>query len=127
MRKNKFKTLIIAALSATFIVAGCSSVTTTATSTANDTSSSSATSEASDTVNIGGLWELTGATAAYGVVQDNAVQLAVEERNAAGGIDGKEVVYQSYDNQGAPEEAAAGMSYLIDEGNDVVWVQRLQL
>ncbi|RPA58925.1 branched-chain amino acid ABC transporter substrate-binding protein [Aerococcus agrisoli] len=120
MKKNNFKKLITAALSTVFLIAGCSSATTTATSAANDSSSSSTSSEASDTVNIGGLWELTGATAAYGVVQDNAVQLAIEERNAAGGIDGKEVVYSSYDNQGAPEEAAAGMSYLIDEGNDVV-------
>lgn len=116
MKKMKFTKMLTTIFAATIMVAGCSEATTTA---AGGSSSESA-EVSSDTVNIGGLWELTGSTAAYGVVQDNAVQLAVEQRNEAGGIDGKEVSYQSYDNTGTPEEAATGMTYLIEQGNSVV-------
>lgn len=106
MKNMKFTKMLTTIFAASIIVAGCSQATTATSNNSNSSSSSELSTSNSDTVNIGGLWELTGATAAYGVVQDNAVQLAVEQRNEEGGIDGKEVSYQSYDNQGAPEEAA---------------------
>lgn len=120
MKNMKFTKMLTTIFAASIIVAGCSQVTTATSNNSNSSSSSEVSTSDSDTVNIGGLWELTGATAAYGVVQDNAVQLAVDQRNEAGGIDGKEVSYQSYDNQGTPEEAATGMTYLIEQGNSVV-------
>lgn len=120
MKNKTFTKMLSTIFAASIMVAGCSQATTATSTSSTSSSSSNEVSTSSDTINIGGLWELTGATAAYGVVQDNAVQLAVEQRNEAGGIDGKEVNYQSYDNQGTPEEAATGMTYLIEQGNSVV-------
>ncbi|RPA62486.1 branched-chain amino acid ABC transporter substrate-binding protein [Aerococcus agrisoli] len=91
------------------LLAACSGVTS-ATTTADATNAAN-----SDVVNIGGLWALTGDTSAYGVAQDNAVQLAVEQRNAEGGIDGREVVYCNFDNKGEPAESSVGMSYLVEQ------------
>lgn len=119
MKKENLKKIIASTMTAAIILAGCSSATTT-TSSNGSSSEGASSSQNSDTVNIGGLWELTGPTAAYGVVQDNAVKLAVDQRNEAGGIDGKEVVYENYDNKGTPEEAATGMTYLVEQGNSVV-------
>lgn len=118
-KTNYFSKILATAITGAFILAGCSSATS-VTSTNESSGNSTGNTTETDTVNIGGNWELTGGTAAYGVVQDNAVKLAIDQRNEAGGIDGKEVVYQNYDNQGTPEEAATGMTYLIEEGNSVV-------
>lgn len=118
-KTNYFSKILATAITGAFILAGCSSATS-VTSTNESSGNSTGNTTETDTVNIGGNWELTGGTAAYGVVQDNAVKLAIDQRNEAGGIDGKEIVYQNYDNQGTPEEAATGMTYLIEEGNSVV-------
>lgn len=120
MKKMKFAKILTIIFAVTIMGIGCTQATTVTSN--NDHSSTSSVEDYVDSaaVNIGGLWELTGATAAYGVVQDNAIQLAVEQRNDAGGIDGKEVYYHSYDNKGTPEEAATGMTYLIEQGNSVV-------
>lgn len=118
-KTNYFSKILATAITGAFILAGCSSATS-VTSTNESSGNSTGNTTETDTVNIGGNWELTGGTAAYGVVQDNAVKLAIDQRNEAGGIDGKEVVYQNYDNQGTPEEAATGMTYLIEESNSVV-------
>lgn len=120
MKKMKFVKMLTTIFAVSIMGVGCTQATTATSNNSNSSTSSAEANVDSDAVNIGGLWELTGATAAYGVVQDNAIQLAVEQRNEAGGIDGKEVNYHSYDNQGTPEEAATGMTYLIEQGNSVV-------
>ena len=43
-----------------------------------------------DTIKIGVNLELSGAVASYGTSEADGIELAVEEINAAGGIDGKE-------------------------------------
>jgi branched-chain amino acid transport system substrate-binding protein len=98
-------------LTSALTLGACASVT---------TASSLATTDTADTVNIGGLWALSGSTASYGVVQDNAVKLAIDQRNAAGGIDGKEVTYTNYDDKGTGEESAAGTTYLAENGASVI-------
>lgn len=120
MEKMKLVKMLTTIFAVSIMGVGCTQATTATSNNSNSSTSSAEANVDSDAVNIGGLWELTGATAAYGVVQDNAIQLAVEQRNEAGGIDGKEVNYHSYDNQGTPEEAATGMTYLIEQGNSVV-------
>lgn len=120
MKKMKLVKMLTTIFAVSIMGVGCTQATTATSNNSNSSTSSAEANVDSDVVNIGGLWELTGATAAYGVVQDNAIQLAVEQRNEAGGIDGKEVNYHSYDNQGTPEEAATGMTYLIEQGNSVV-------
>ena len=55
--------------------------------------------ESSDVI-IGGIFPLSGNVAVYGVECKNGVDLAIEEINAAGGINGKKVVLVSEDDEG---------------------------
>ncbi|MBJ8325222.1 ABC transporter substrate-binding protein [Streptococcus pacificus] len=79
------------------------------------TSSNSEGNEIGDTVKIGLNFELTGGVAAYGVPQKNAAELAVEEINAAGGIDGKQIELVSKDNKSENSEAASVTTNLATE------------
>ena len=58
----------------------------------------------SDTVKIGGIAPLSGAVAVYGVECKNGIDLAVEEINAAGGINGKKVEFVCEDDEGSPDK-----------------------
>lgn len=79
------------------------------------TSSNSEGNEIGDTVKIGLNFELTGGVAAYGVPQKNAAELAVEEINAAGGIDGKQIELISKDNKSENSESASVTTNLATE------------
>ncbi|MBM7712650.1 ABC transporter substrate-binding protein [Enterococcus xiangfangensis] len=70
---------------------------------ANDSSSG----DDAKTIKIGGNFELSGATAAYGEVENDGAKLAVEQINKDGGIDGKKIEYISKDNKSDNNEAAS--------------------
>ena len=55
-------------------------------------------------IKIGGIFPLSGAVAVYGVECKNGLDLAIEEINAAGGINGKNVVLISEDDEGNPDK-----------------------
>ena len=57
-----------------------------------------------DTIKIGGIFPLSGSVAVYGIEAKQCIELAIEEINAAGGIDGKKVVLISEDDEGNPEK-----------------------
>lgn len=68
---------------------------------------------------IGGTYPLTGALATDGQEMANAVQVAVDHVNVAGGIaslDGAGVTFNVIDSEGAPEVAATNVQSLIDDG-----------
>lgn len=73
-----------------------------------------------ETVKLGVLCPLTGVISAYGQEQKNAVEMAVEEINAAGGILGKQVTIQLEDDEKKPELAASMTQKLINDGVDVI-------
>jgi branched-chain amino acid transport system substrate-binding protein len=54
-------------------------------------------------ITIGGIFPLSGPVAVYGVEARNGIALAIEEINAAGGINGKRVAIISEDDTGNPE------------------------
>lgn len=60
-----------------------------------------------ETIKIGSMFELTGAAAAYGTSMNNAVHMAVDEINEAGGIDGKQVEIVEYDTKTDETEATS--------------------
>ena len=70
------------------------------------------TAEESDTVKIGSMFELTGSAAGYGTSMNNAVKMAVEEINAEGGIDGKEIEIVEYDIQSDETQSAQSTTTL---------------
>ena len=60
--------------------------------------------KAGDTIVIGGIFPLSGRVAVYGTEARNGAELAVSEINAAGGINGKQVVLVFEDDEGNPEK-----------------------
>ena len=67
-----------------------------------------------------GLMELSGTGATPGTNFDNGAKLAVKEINAAGGILGRKINYESWDTQTNPSVAKALAQKAIDQGAYVV-------
>jgi branched-chain amino acid transport system substrate-binding protein len=66
---------------------------------------------------IGGIHPLTGGLAADGIQMDNAIQMAIAELNAAGGVlDGVQFEYLSSDSTGAADVGQTEAERLIGEG-----------
>ena len=65
-------------------------------------------------IRIGFLGELSGPFAIWGTSARNGMQMAVEDVNADGGIDGREVELLERDTQGVPEEAVTGLRELVE-------------
>ncbi|MGI5907215.1 MAG: ABC transporter substrate-binding protein [Christensenellales bacterium] len=74
-----------------------------------------------DTVKIGVNMELSGAVATYGQSTMDGIELAIDEVNAAGGIDGKQVELVKYDNKSDAAEATTLATKLMTE-DDVACV-----
>src|SRR5687768_2150390 len=64
-------------------------------------------------IRVGEFGSMTGGTATFGQTTHEGIVLAVEETNAAGGVNGKLVKLISEDDRGKPEEAAAVVNKLI--------------
>jgi len=69
----------------------------------------------SNEIRIGQFGSMTGGEATFGQSTDRGVRLAIDAKNAAGGIKGKKIVLLTEDNQGKPEEAAAVVKKLITQ------------
>ena len=73
-------------------------------------------------ITVGGLWALTGFMADYEIPGSEGFELALEEINNNGGIDGHPVTYISYDSQSDVAQATSLMTKLIESGGaDVVF------
>jgi len=75
--------------------------------------------EEPETILIGGIHPLTGGLAADGINMDRAIQMAIDEINAAGGIaelGGAQLVYLSSDSTGAADVGQTEAERLITEG-----------
>ena len=70
----------------------------------------------SDTFKIGGIGPTTGDAAAYGTAVQNGAQLAVDEINEAGGINGKQIEFQFEDDQNNSEKSVNAYNTLKDWG-----------
>ena len=68
-----------------------------------------------DTIKIGVNLELSGPVASYGTSEADGIELAVQEINDAGGIDGKEIVLEKVDNKSDNAEATSAAIKLIDQ------------
>lgn len=69
----------------------------------------------SDTLLLGVATSLTGGQATFGVSTRNGVEMALNEANKAGGVNGKKLAVRVYDDQGKPEEAAQAVTRLITQ------------
>lgn len=69
---------------------------------------------------IGLNYELSGAAASYGSSSVEGIELAFEQINAAGGINGKQVVLKKYDNKSDAAEATTLTTKLMTQDNVVM-------
>ena len=63
---------------------------------------------------IGGIGPITGAAGAYGAAVKNGTELAINEINEAGGIDGYQVAFNFQDDENDPEKAINAYNTLKD-------------
>jgi branched-chain amino acid transport system substrate-binding protein len=68
-----------------------------------------------NTVKIGVIAPLTGSQAAFGAAHKNGYAIALDEINAKGGVLGKKVELDIYDDQSKPDQAVQGVSKLVDQ------------
>jgi branched-chain amino acid transport system substrate-binding protein len=68
---------------------------------------------------VGGIGALTGDYANYGLSVKYGAEVAVEEINAAGGINGMKIVFDMQDSQADPESAKSAYGKLMDWGMDI--------
>lgn len=68
------------------------------------------------TFKIGGIGPTTGDNAIYGTAVENGIQLAVDEINADGGINGYQIEYQFEDDQSDSEKSVNAYNTLKDWG-----------
>ncbi|MCD7766481.1 MAG: ABC transporter substrate-binding protein [Lachnospiraceae bacterium] len=65
---------------------------------------------------IGGIGPITGAASAYGSAAMNGAQIAVDEINAAGGINGYQIEFQAEDDEHDAEKSVNAYNTLKDWG-----------
>ena len=76
----------------------------------------SGSSDSSEPIKIGALTSLTGPFTPWGIPSSTGMQLAVDEINAAGGVDGRMLELVIVDDQSNAEEAVIQMERLHEEG-----------
>lgn len=97
---KKFVSVLLAAVMAVGCLTGCGS------KEAKNT----------DAFYIGAIGPVTGDSAIYGSAVQNGAQVAVDEINAAGGINGHQIEYNFQDDQSDPEKSANAYNTLKDWG-----------
>jgi len=73
-----------------------------------------------ETVKVGVILPLTGGQAAFGEIEKNSFEMAVEKVNAAGGINGKKLELLFEDDTGKPEVARSAAEKLISKDKVVM-------
>ena len=68
---------------------------------------------------IGATGPLTGDASSYGISVNNGAMLAVEEINAAGGLNGIKFKFEMKDDKATAEDAATGYDNLMDSGMQI--------
>ncbi len=71
--------------------------------------------ESGNTLRIGVITSLTGPAAAFGQAHKNGYTIAIEEINSRGGVLGKKIELDYYDDQSRPDQAVQGVAKLVDQ------------
>ncbi len=107
---KKLFAIVMAAIMCFAFLTACSS------STAGGSSSAGDTSDNGTVLRLGGVGPLTGDYANYGTSVRNAEQMAVDEINAAGGVNGMMLALDFQDSAGDPDSAVTAYGKLVDNG-----------
>lgn len=123
--KKRFLSLGLAmAMAASLTACGSSSSTTeTTTAAAADATTAAAgesTAASGEVFKIGGIGPVTGAAAVYGLAVKNGAQIAVDEINADGGINGYQIDFQFQDDEHDAEKSVNAYNTLKDWGMQMI-------
>ena len=125
MKKRVLSLSLALAMAASLTACGSSSSTTETTAAAAadaTTAAGGASSEASSdkVFKIGGIGPVTGAAAVYGLAVKNGAQIAVDEINADGGINGYQIEFNFQDDEHDAEKSVNAYNTLKDWGMQVL-------
>ena len=122
--KKRFLSLGLAmAMAASLTACGSSSSTTETTAAAADATTAAAgesTATSGEVFKIGGIGPVTGAAAVYGLAVKNGAQIAVDEINADGGINGYQIDFQFQDDEHDAEKSVNAYNTLKDWGMQMI-------
>lgn len=125
MKKRVLSLSLALAMAVSLTACGSSSSTTETTAAAAadaTTAAAGASSEASSdkVFKIGGIGPVTGAAAVYGLAVKNGAQIAVDEINADGGINGYQIEFNFQDDEHDAEKSVNAYNTLKDWGMQVL-------
>ena len=125
MKKRVLSLSLALAMAASLTACGSSSSTTETTAAAAadaTTAAAGASSEASSdkVFKTGGIGPVTGAAAVYGLAVKNGAQIAVDEINADGGINGYQIEFNFQDDEHDAEKSVNAYNTLKDWGMQVL-------
>lgn len=123
MKKSRILSLALAAAMCFSLLAGCGGGGSSSPSPSASAPSPSASAPAEgtpsasgDTIKVGLLANTTGDAAQYGIAVRNGAMLYINQLNANGGINGKQIEVIEYDDKGDQTEAATAFNRLVDDG-----------
>ena len=128
MKKSLRKSLALVAATAMCAMGfvGCGDSQTTSTDHSSETASTDASAEVStetgsdaqngEVYKIGGMGPLTGDAASYGMSVKQGAEIAINEINAAGGVNGKNLELVFEDDECDEEKAISAYNKVVDEG-----------
>ena len=74
------------------------------------------TAASGETIKVGLMVTTTGENAMYGNAVKNGARLYIDQANAAGGINGKQIEVVEYDDKGDSTEAVTNFNRMLDDG-----------
>ncbi|MBP5746613.1 MAG: ABC transporter substrate-binding protein [Lachnospiraceae bacterium] len=117
---KKITSMLLAVVLGATLLCGCGGAAdTSATGTTDDTATESTAADNSSAstgaaFKIGGIGPITGGAAVYGNAVKNGAQIAIDEINAAGGINGAQIEYKFEDDEHDAEKAVNAYNTLKD-------------
>lgn len=105
---KKFLSLVLVAAMSLSLLVGCGG------------NAASGSGEAASTWKFGGIGPVTGGAAVYGIAVQNGIQIAVDEINAAGGINGVQIEFNFQDDEHDAEKAINAYNTLKDWGMNIL-------
>ena len=117
---KKLLAIVLAATMCAAGFAGCgsseSSESSAPASSASDAGSEEASGSSSGTIKVGILAPLTGEVANYGMAARDGAKLYLDQVNANGGINGKQIEIVEYDEKGDATEAVNAFNRMVEDG-----------
>jgi branched-chain amino acid transport system substrate-binding protein len=111
---NTWRGLVVVALGALLIVAGCDKG-----KKGGGSGSGGGGGNASGPIVIGHFASMSGPQATFGISTDQAIRLAIKEKNEKGGVKGRKIELVTIDDAGKQTEAATAVTRLINDHHAV--------